>query len=235
MIESNRDMTEPVDTAPESSHNTRELLKHSDRFPDLRNAGRALALQLEAHRATAQAIVLGIALGGVPVAHEVAMHLDLSLDLVLVRRLLAPEGPASQICAMNVAGLTIIDDRIKVESRATTPLEHFLAQSISELEERERTCRRGRPPVDLEERTVILVDCGIRTGSTIDAAISAIRRLRPRKLVAAVPVTSTEGAQLAEKLADEFVYLAKPQTFINAGFWYRNFQRPGDQEVGDLL
>ena len=228
-------MTQPFSAAPESSHKSDELLKQSERFPNLRVGGQMLALKLDTYRDQSGAIVLGIALGGVPVAHEVAAHLNLPLDLLLVRRLLAPEGPDSHGCAVNVAGLMINDNRLKPAAEPATPLEHFVTESLREFEQRVRMCRRERPAINLKGQTVIVIDCGIRTGSTINAAVRAIRTLQPKKIVAGVPVTSIEGCALAEELADEFFYLSKPQTFVNAGFWYQDFKRPGDEEVGELL
>lgn len=227
-------MTQSV-VAAESSHNPDDLLKQSERYPDLRAAGRKLALQLESFRGVPDLLVLGIALGGLPVAHEVATHLGAQLDFVLIQRLLTSNEPGSQICAVNVAGLLVTGDEIELSDRPSSPLEHFLAEAIGGLEKREKTCRRGLAPVAVAGRNVILVDCGIRTGSTIKVAVSALRSLDPRKIIAAVPVASAEGYELAQGLADEIVCLARPKTFVNAGFWYRDFRRPGDEAVGDLL
>ena len=227
-------MTQPV-VAAESSHNLDDLLKQSERYPNLRAAGRKLAPQLESYRGVPDLLVLGIALGGLPVAHEVATHLGAPLDFVLIQRLLTSNEPGSQICAVNVAGSLVTDDEIKLSDRPSSPIEHFLAEAIGELEKREKTCRRCRPPVALAGRSVILVDCGIRTGSTIKVAVRALRSLDPQKIVAAVPVASAEGYEVAQELADEVVCLARPKTFVNAAFWYRDFGRPGDETVGDLL
>ena len=165
-------------TAAESSHKRVELLNRTTRFPNLRAAGRELALQLQTHRARAGSIVMGIALGGVPVAHEAAIHLRLPFDLMLIRRLLAPQGTGSQICAVNL---------------------------------------------------------GIRSGSTMKAAIGALRTMKPERIIAAVPVASPEGHKVVASLADELVCLAQPQSFGHAGLWYEEFSRPGDDRVGDLL
>lgn len=190
-------------------------------------------MRLESYR-DADPIVLGIVLGGVPVAHEVASHLGASLDLIIIRRLLAPDGPGSQLCAVNVAGSLVIDDQITVNPTPSTALEYFIADALSGLDNREKICRNG-PPVELNNRTVLLVDCGIRTGLTMKAAAGALRKLRPKRIIAAVPVVSTEGSAAVAHLLDDTVYLMKPEVFGNAGVWYRDFRRPDDAQVAQLI
>src|SRR6266851_1471782 len=113
----------PNNTAPESSHKRVVFLKEVTRFPNLRAGGRQLARKLEAYRNVADSLVLGIALGGLPVAREVAMHLGAPFDLIIIRRLLTPDGPGSQICAVNIGGSTILDEEISLSTRPSTPLE----------------------------------------------------------------------------------------------------------------
>ena len=225
----------PNNTAPESSHKRVELLKTVSRFPSLSAAGRELGLRLEAYRNVADSVVLGIALGGLPVAREVAMHLGAPFDLIIIRRLLTPDGPGSQICAVNIGGSTILDEEISLSTRPSTPLEHFISDSLAELSQREQSCRRGRPRIDLAGRIIILVDCGIRSGSTMKAAIKALRTMEPACIVAAVPVASPEGYALVTDLVDEVVCLAQPRSFGHAGLWYEDFSRPDDDHVGELL
>jgi len=219
----------------QSSHRRNDLLKQVSPFPNLATAGRELAPHLAAFENNPDAIVLGIALGGVPVAHEVARFLDAPLDLVLIRRLLATDGPGSVLCAVNIAGSLVLDDGIQLNDTPSTPIECFLVDAIAELEQREQICRRGRAPVDMAGRTVILVDCAIRTGSTIKTSIAALRKTRPAKVVGAVPVVSPEGYAAVCGLFDELVVLAQPPKFGNAGVWYRDFSRPDDNHVGELL
>jgi predicted phosphoribosyltransferase len=219
---------------PESSHNQEQLLKHPSPYQNLRAAGRELGLAVEPYRKE-DPIVLGIAAGGVPVAHEVASHLRAPFDLILIRRLLAPEGPGSQVCAFNVAGSMIHDDGINVPSTPSSPLEYFLADALAEFERRVQLCRRSRPPLALADRTVLLVDCGIRTGLTMKAAVGALRKLEPKRIIGAVPVTSSEGFAVVVDLLDELVCLMRPEVFGNAGVWYRDFSRPDDAQTGKLL
>ena len=220
--------------AHESSHKKEQLLKQPSPYPNLRAAGSELAAAVESYR-DEDPVVLGIAAGGVPVAHEVAKHLEAPFDLVLIRRLLAPEGPGSQLCAFNLAGSMIHDDGIKAPSRPSSPIEYFLADALAEFERRVQICRRSRPPLALADRTVLLVDCGIRTGLTMKAAIGALRKLKPKRIIGAVPVASSEGSAVVTNLLDEMVCLMRPEVFGNAGVWYRDFSRPDDEQVGQLL
>lgn len=228
-------MDQSRNVAEESSHRKAAFLKEPPRFPNLAAAGRTLAPQLDPYRAHRDRIVLGIALAGLPAAREIAAYLDAPFDLVIVRRLLAPRGLGSQSCAVNVAGSTVLDDEIIPPSVPSSPLEYFIADALAELSCREQICRGGRPPIALAARTVILVDCGIRTGSTMAAAARALRELQPKQIVGAVPVASPEGVAAVGGLLDELVCLGRPEHFVNAGFWYEDFGRPNDEETGALF
>ncbi len=167
-------------------------------------------------------------------ALEVAACLNLPLDLILIRRLLiGPDG--SHLCAMSVCGATILDDGISLAEAPLTPLDQFLKEAISSLNERAQLSRRGKAPLNLSGRTVIVVDCGIRTGSTMKAVIRALRHTGPQRIIAAVPVSSIAAAAEVAPLFDEFICLMKPEEFVNAGYWYSDFSRPPDEEVGQLL
>lgn len=193
-------------------------------------------MKLEAYRKRDDVVVLAILLGGALVAHEVAKSVGAPLDMVIIRRLFAPQGPGSQICAVNVAGLTVFDkELVPLTASPSTPVEHFVADAITQLQRREQACRRGRAPIDLTSKTVILVDCGIRTGLTMQAAIEALRTQAPAKIVAAVPVASEQRSLAMAGLADEFVCLAWPEPFGHVGLWYTDFSRPGDDTVGELI
>ena len=211
------------------------MLKQPSPFPNLSAAGRELAPRLAEYANDPNTVVLGIALGGVPVAREVASFLNAPLDLILIRRLLIGDEVGSHICAVNVAGATILDDEITMTETPSMPLEHFLSEAIAGLGQREQVCRRGRAPLVITGRTVIVVDCGIRTGSTMRVAARAVRRANPQRMVGAVPVSSREGYQTIAPLFDDLICLLQPEEFINAGRWYSDFCRPEDEDVGDLL
>ena len=211
------------------------MLKQPSPFPNLSKAGCELAPRLSEYKNDPDAIVLGVALAGVPVAHEVADFLHAPLDLILIRRLLVGDEVGSHICAVNVAGARILDDEIRLSEIPLTPLEHFLSEAIEGLDQREQVCRRGRSPIDLTARTVIVVDCGIRTGSTMRVAARAVRSTKPKRMIGAVPVSSREGHQIVAPLFDELICLMQPEEFINAGRWYSDFSRAEDDRVAELL
>lgn len=205
-------------------------------FPNLRNAGAQLAAALSRAGIGNDVIVLGIVAGGVPAAVEVAKHLEAPLDLVIIRRLLTPQGPGTQAVAVNVAGSLVVDEEIgPCPATPQTPFEYFVADALNALALRTKVCRGERPRVDLTGKSVLLVDCGIRTGLTMRAAIKAVRTLSPAKVAAAVPVTSPDGRRVAEALADEFIYLAAPEPFGNAGVWYKDFRGQADDAISVLL
>jgi putative phosphoribosyl transferase len=218
----------------ESSQKIDESVKP---FPNLRAAGRELALRLTKYREADNVVVLALVSGGTPVAHEVARFLRRPLDLLIIRRLLAPPRPESSLlCAVSIAGSMVVPEELMPRpATPSTPLDHFLADAIAELNHRAHISRRGLPPLNLEGQTVVLVDCGIRTGSTMRAAITALRTKVPEKIIAAVPVTSQGGQKAITALCDEFIYLARPERFGHVGLWYSDFSRPDDDCVGELL
>lgn len=168
-------------------------------------------------------------------AVEVAKHLGALLDLIIIRRLLAPQDPGPQ-SAVNVAGTLVVDDAIgRRPEPPETPFDYFIADALKGLAERARICRGERPPTELRGKPVLIIDCGIRSGLTIKAAIEAVRTQNPAKITAAVPVTSRDGLLIAEDLADEFIYLAAPEPFGNAGVWYKDFSRLADDCISKVL
>jgi predicted phosphoribosyltransferase len=220
---------------PQSETNANSA-EQAKKFANLRSAGRELAMKLEAYRKLKDVVVLAPVLGGVPVAAEVAESLGVPLDFIIIRRLLAPRGPGSQLCAVNAGGSLVIDDELPTRpSVPESALDYFIADALDGLASRERVCRGGHPPIDLAQKTIILVDCGIRTGLTMRAAIRALRAKEPKQIIIAVPVANPESRETIESIADEIVCLAWPQPFGNAGVWYADFTRPNDNEVNELL
>jgi putative phosphoribosyl transferase len=206
------------------------------RFPDLRRAGSELALRLSGYRSRDDVVVLAIVLGGVLVADEVATHLRAPLDFVIIRRLLVRDGPDGQECAVSVAGALVVDEELAAGATApSSPLDYFIADALAGIAARQSICRRNRSALDVSGRTVVLVDCGIRSGSTMRAAIGALRTKSPASIVAAVPVASREGYATVKSLVDEFVCLAQPDPFPHVAYWYQDFGRPGDELIGDYL
>lgn len=208
--------------------------KHTP-FPNLRSAGRDLAVAISRHR-NRNMFVLAIVSAGVPVAFEVAKALGSALDLIIIRRLLAPDGPGSQACAVNVAGTLIIDEKIGPRpAKPQTPFDYFREDALNGIAERTRLCRGERPAIELSGKHLLIVDCGIRTALTMQAAIDAARTLNPGRITAAVPVTSHDGRAKIEPSVDELIYLMAPDPFGNAGVWFKDFGRPKDEAVNALL
>lgn len=217
-------------TAPGSSHNQAESANRVARFANLAAAGKLLAEKLRDQDLT-DALVLAVACAGVPAGREIARLLGLPFDILLNRRLLAPEGPGSQIGAVSVAGTTVLDEGINLPPDPSTPLEHFLVDAMNQFHQRVKVCRAGRPPVTITNRKIVIVDCAIHTGSTMKAALRGVRKLRPARIIAAVPVASRNGSGLIESDADEFIWLAQPEPFGHSAMWYKHFDRPGDEDV----
>jgi putative phosphoribosyl transferase len=205
-------------------------------FPNLSSAGDELATTLLSAGIGHDVIVLGIVSAGVPVAVAVAKHLEAALDVVIMRRLLAPNGPGSQLLAVNAAGTLVVDDEVALPpSQPQTPLEYFMDDALKGLSARALVCRGEHPPTELAGKSVLIVDCGIRTGLTMQGAIGAVRTLNPAGITAAVPVTSREGRRVIEALVDQFIYLHAPEPFVNAGRWYKDFSRLPDNSISQVL
>jgi putative phosphoribosyl transferase len=205
-------------------------------FSNLRSAGCELTAMFPRWSASDQVVVLAMVSAGIPAAVEVAKHLEAPLDLVIIRRLLAPQGPGSQATAVNVAGTLVVDEAIGPRpATPQTPFDYFIEDAINGLELRAQICRGERPATRLAGKAVVIVDCAIRTGLTMKAAIEAVRTLNPARITVAVPVTSHDGRLIIEALADEFRYLAAPEPFGNAGVWYKDFRRQADDAISELL
>ena len=205
------------------------------RFEDARAAGRALAERLTAHAGRERTTVLAVARGGVAVASEVSNRLRLPLDILLLRRLLVPRGPLEPVCAAMVAGHAFLDAELPQRTEAEPALGPFVADALADLEARARACRGGRPPADLAGHTVLLVDNGVRTGSTMLAALRALRSREPARVVSAAPVAAPEARRTVETAVDEFVCLAEPEPFGHVGLFYADFRRHTDDDIRALL
>jgi putative phosphoribosyl transferase len=218
-----------------SSQTSTAPTKHAQ-FPDLASAGRNLAALLDDYLGSAETIVVGIACGGVPVALEVADHLGAPLDIILIRRLLAPRGPGSEICAVNVCGTLVTDQELALPAPVPkTPLEYFVADALAGLALRESACRGRRPALEVARKNVLIVDNGIHTGSTMLAAIRALRTLKPSRLVVAVPVASRLSRAAVEAVADDVNCLAWPEPFGHVGLWYSSFNVPNEDQIRKML
>jgi putative phosphoribosyl transferase len=206
------------------------------KFADLATAGCNLAAQLDDYLGNQETVVVAIARGGVPVALEVANRLGSPLDIILIRRLLAPRGPGSEICAVNVCGTLVIDQELELPPAVpNTPLEYFVADALKELARRERMCRRGRRALELAVKKVLLIDNGIHTGATVLAAMRALRTMKPAQVVVAVPVAALASREAVEAAADDVVCLFWPEPFGHVGLWYANFNVPDEVQIRKML
>jgi predicted phosphoribosyltransferase len=205
------------------------------RFKDTREAGRALAARLDAYADREGAIVLALAHGGVGVGLEVSKRLGLPLDLLLLRRLLVTRGHEEPLCAASVAGARFLDEEVTTRSAVDPVLENFVASTLAEFEEHVAACRGERAVLDLKGRTVLLIDNGVRTGSTVRAAVRALRSSDPARVVVAAPVAAPESLASVETAADDFIRLATPTPFGHVGLWYEDFARPSDEQIRAML
>jgi putative phosphoribosyl transferase len=205
-------------------------------YEDRADAGRALAKALGSMRGAADTIVLALPRGGVPVGFEIAQALGLPLDVLVVRKLGLPWQPELAMGAIASGGAVVLnEDVLRLAGGPTAALEQVKRQEQAELERREKQYRGARPPLDMTGRTGILVDDGLATGATMEAAVRALRALGARRVVVAVPVASPDARDRIAAVADEVVCLAAPMFFSAVGQWYRDFGQTSDSEVQELL
>jgi predicted phosphoribosyltransferase len=205
-------------------------------FLDRHDAGRYLAGKLLHYRNRPDVIVLGLPRGGVPVAYEVARALDAPLDVFLVRKLGVPGHQELAMGAIASGGVKVLNHALIRELRIPqAAIDAAVAREMRELERREREYRDNRPPPDVEGRTVILVDDGLATGSTMLAAVSALKRAGAARIVVAVPVASRRACAEFEDHVDAVICAETPDDFEAVGQWYYDFSQTTDDEVRDLL
>jgi putative phosphoribosyl transferase len=206
------------------------------RFRDRHDAGRQLARALERYAHQDNTVVLGLPRGGVPVAYEVARALDVPLDVFLVRKLGAPGHEELAMGAIATGGIRVINEQVRSMLRIPDDaLARVAAREQEELERRERVYRGDAPAPELRGRTVIVVDDGLATGSTMRAAAQALRVLEPRWLVVAVPVAAPETCDEFRDIVDDVVCVQTPERFQAVGLWYDDFSQTSDDEVRALL
>ena len=205
-------------------------------FVNRREAGIELASRLAKYRGGDDVVVVALPRGGVPVAYEIAEALDAPLDVFVVRKLGMPGHPEFAIGAIASGGVRVLtEDVIRWYRIPDSVIDAIARQELAELERREREYRRGRPPIDLRDRVVILVDDGLATGSTMRAAVEAVRAHKPARVVVAVPVGAPATCEEFADITDEIVCARTPEPFSAVGLWYRDFSQTTDEEVRALL
>jgi putative phosphoribosyl transferase len=206
------------------------------RFRDRHDAGRRLAAHLCDHANRSDVIVLALPRGGVPVGYEVATALGAPLDVFVVRKLGLPWHDEIAMGAIASGGVRVLDpDLIRIAGVSEADLRRVIAAEEKELARRERQYRGDRPFPDLRGKTVILVDDGLATGSTMRAAVQALRQEGPARIVVAVPVSSPETCDAFRGVADEVICAETPEPFRAVGAWYDDFSQTSDREVHELL
>jgi len=207
------------------------------RFRDRHDAGRQLAAALTAYADRADVVVLGLPRGGVPVAAEVAARLQAPLDVFIVRKVGVPGHPELAMGAVAEGAEVFSAELIQELGIPQHLVQQTAARERLELERREALYRRDRPayPALVRARTVILVDDGLATGSTMQAAVRALKHFDPARVVVAVPVGARDTCEQLRGVADEVVCLAMPEPFDAVGLWYDAFAQTTDDEVRRLL
>jgi predicted phosphoribosyltransferase len=205
-------------------------------FADRSEAGRDLAGRLQHYARRPDVVVLALPRGGVPVAFEIAERLGVSLDIFLVRKLGMPGHPEYAMGAIASGGVRVLnDDAVGGYGITSEAIEAVARVELTELERREREYREGHAAAELRGKTVILVDDGLATGSSMRAAVEAVRRQAPARVVVAVPVGAPSTCAAFERIADETLCARTPDPFDAVGLWYRDFSQTTDDDVRALL
>lgn len=204
-------------------------------FENRQEAGKKLAVQLLKYRGE-DPYVLAMPRGGVPIGYEVAQVLQVPLDVIVVRKIGLSGNPEFGIGAIAEGGIKILDQTtIEVLGIDDSEIEGTVQLEEEELKRRVKTYRGEQSLPDLKNRTAILVDDGMATGITARAAIEAVKKLNPQKIVLATPVCALDTAESLKKQVDEVLCLAAPAEFMAVGIWYKDFAQVSDEEVVDLL
>ena len=205
-------------------------------YHDRIDAGKQLAAQLADYADRDDVLVLALPRGGVPVAFEVTKALRAPLDIFLIRKLGVPGHEELAMGAIATGGVRVLNDDVVDYLRIPGEvIDAVAADELRELERRERTYRGNRPEPEVRGKTIILVDDGLATGSTMRAAASALRQQNPARIVVAVPVSAPQTCNEYRMGVDEIICAKTPEPFLGVGQWYRDFSQTTDEEVRDLL
>ena len=205
-------------------------------FRNRREAGRLLAAHLHEYTDRSDVLVLALPKGGVPVAAEVASALEAPLDVLVVRKIGVPWNPELAVGAIASGGMMVLDIAAITQLDLTrAELDPIIRAERLELGRREQIFRIGHPFPVVEGKVVILVDDGLATGATMQAAVAAVKTKGPAHVVVAVPLASVSAYYALESLVDRVVCLETPEPFNGVGAWYEDFTQTTDEEVLSLL
>ncbi len=205
-------------------------------FSNRSEAGRALAEMLRSYASRPDAIVLALPRGGVPVGYEIARALNLPLDIFVVKKITVPGYDEMAVGAVASEGVYLLDEALIDQLGLNKhQVERIASTAYREVQRREQAYRHRRPAPELEGRTVILVDDGLATGSSMQTAVAALRRKKTARIIVAVPVASQQACADLKAFADEVVCAVTPDPFYAVGLWYNDFSQTTDGEVRDLL
>ncbi|OHV78723.1 phosphoribosyltransferase [Ensifer sp. LCM 4579] len=203
------------------------------RYSDRREAGQQLAKALDHYRGQ-DVVVLALPRGGVPVASEVAAHLNAPLDLLLVRKIGVPWQPELAMGAVIDGDRPAVvrnDETIRLAGVTDAEFESIYQRELAEIERRRRLYFAGRPPAEIAGRVVIVVDDGIATGATVKAAVIGLKSKGPAKIVVAVPVAPPDAVAELKREADEVICPLQPRMFGAIGYFYSDFEQLTDTDV----
>lgn len=206
------------------------------RYQDRQQAGKILAKFLKSYADRDDTIVLALPRGGVPVAYEVAQALHLPLDIFIVRKLGVPGHDELAMGAIAQDGIIVFNEEVIEDLQIPkASIENVIKAEQKELNRREKAYRGDKPYPIIKDKNVILIDDGIATGATVRAAIKALRKLNPARLILAVPVAELTTCRELAKIVDEMVCPEQPPLFYAVGAWYEDFSQTTDLEVANLL
>jgi putative phosphoribosyl transferase len=205
-------------------------------LPNRVEAGALLAERLTAYAERLDVIVLALPRGGVPVGYAIAERLHVGLDVIVVRKLGVPSHEELAMGAVASGGLRVLNRDIVALARVDEAMiDKVVRAELQEIARREARYRRGAPAPPLRNRTAIVVDDGLATGSTMTVAVQAVRREHPQRIIVAVPVAAADSCDELARFVDEMICLHKPEPFRAVSVWYEQFDQTSDDEVVDLL
>lgn len=205
-------------------------------FKDRREAGRFLAGKLDHYKGRFDVLILALPRGGVPLAYEIARHLQAAMDVFIVRKLGVPIYEELAMGAIASGGVRVLNNEV-IRKLGITPqmIDAVATEEEGELDRRERDYRGDRPPLDIRGKTVILVDDGLATGASMRAAVQALKERHPARIIVAVPVGAPETCDKFRDEVDEVVCGIEPEEFAAVGAWYEDFTQTRDEEVRRIL